>query len=111
MVTAMFAVPGLQWDKPGHHLETFAGCMEVTKHEWMDWFEKSYMVCFFQGIIDLSHMFYGLVILEKGSLTCPTFYGLIMWIFKNIGSMGKKISVHFPISIPSYHKMTFFDFW
>jgi hypothetical protein len=56
-------------------------------------------------------MFYGLVILEKGSLTCPTFYGLIMWIFKNIGSMGKKISVHFPISIPSYHKMTFFDFW
>ena len=78
MVTAMFAVPGLQWDTPGHHLETFAGCMEVTKHEWMDWFEKSYMVCFFQGTIDLSHMFYGLVILEKGSLTCPTFYVLIM---------------------------------
>ena len=61
MVTAMFAVPGLQWDKPGHHLETFAGCMEVTKHEWMDWFGKKFMACFFPGFIDLSHIRQGFI--------------------------------------------------
>ena len=33
-MSLLFAVPGLSWDTPGQHLETFSGDMEVTKAEW-----------------------------------------------------------------------------
>ena len=36
LVSMVFAIPGLEWDEPIDHIETFAGAMEVTKHEWMD---------------------------------------------------------------------------
>jgi len=36
LVSMMFSIPHLNWDQPIDHFETFAGCMEVTKHEWME---------------------------------------------------------------------------
>lgn len=36
LVSLLFALPGLPWEKPIKHLETFSGTMEVTKHEWLD---------------------------------------------------------------------------
>jgi len=36
MINMVFSIPHLQWDQPIDHVETFAGSMEVTKHEWME---------------------------------------------------------------------------
>ena len=35
LVCLIFSIPSLQWDRPIEHFETFSGCMEVTKHEWL----------------------------------------------------------------------------
>ena len=34
LVSLLFGIPGLSWDKPAEHFECFAGQMEVTKAEW-----------------------------------------------------------------------------
>jgi hypothetical protein len=36
LVSLLFAVPGLDWEKPSQHVEAFSGCMSVTKAEWED---------------------------------------------------------------------------
>jgi len=43
LVSLMLNQPGLSWQNPSSHVETFAGMMSVTKGEWQDVWVKDFV--------------------------------------------------------------------